>query len=752
MLDTWQVGSMQRKHFRWFGLPSRLILGCLLTAGCLASAGRAQGPGGRSPADDPFSEANRLGPRQVIAKKEDPFSQERRITQQQPPVKTEEAAHVPHLTLEAAVEPKRARRGETVKLTITGTVEPGFHTYPVTQRTPGLTDSGLCRIEYQPSPALQPIWQPFTETPPEFEKAQDGSVQLVHKGTFRWSQDLLIKPQATPGPQTLKLNVRGQVCDDQGCVPFHKYPLEVSVEVADGPAVPLTPELEDRLKAQGPAIEVIGGPTDTNGSAPAPEDRSLLGLLLVSMGAAVAMLFTPCVFPMIPITVSFFLKQSEKEHHNALLTAAVYSLTIILVLAAAVLLLGGLIIRLANDSWLNLGLGAILIFFALSLFGMYEIELPAGLARFTSAREAKGSYLGAVFMALTFTITSFTCTGPFLGPLLVAVKEYQLTFTERLLGALAYSATFAAPFFFLALFPRLLKSLPKSGGWLNAVKVVMGFLELAAALKFLANADIAWSPGNPMLFSYDSVLCAWIALSLACGLYLLGVFRLPHDTPMESIGVVRMLLASIFFGLALYMVPALWRVTPQGIIGQGLVAFLPWDSRASELEWLRDYEEAYTQAVKEGKLIFIDFTGVNCTNCRANEKNVFVRPEVRRELEKYVRVQLYTDSVPDQKLSPDQASRQAARNSQWQSGTFNDVTNPFYAIIRPEKGQPAVLTSPDGTTKLSGADPHRTRKGYIKQEQIPDFQQFLSEPLRLAGTPRGADERTATVAAGNRPR
>jgi thiol:disulfide interchange protein DsbD len=444
------------------------------------------------------------------------------------------------------------------------------------------------------------------------------------------------------------------------------------------------------------------------------------------------MLFTPCVFPMIPITVSFFLKQSERKSHNALLTAAVYSATIIIVLAAAVLVLGGVIVQLANDAWLNLGIGALLVFFALSLFGMYELELPSGLARFTAANEGKGGYIGALFMALTFTITSFTCTGPFLGPLLVAVKEYQLTFTERALGALAYSATFAAPFFVLALFPTLLKALPKSGGWLNAVKVVMGFLELAAGLKFLANTDLAWNPGSPMFFNYDTVLCAWIGLSVGCSLYLFGLFRLPHDTPLESLGVVRMLLGTIFLGLAVYMAPALWRVTPQGVIGRGLVAFLPWDgkSTAEELTWSRDYKEAYERASKEGKLVFIDFTGINCTNCRANEKNVFVRPTVRKELEKYVRVQLYTDSVPDQSLSPAQAQAQAARNSRWQSATFDDVTNPFYAIIRPQSGQPPVVPGPDGTERLNGAARQWTRKGYIPEAKIADFESFLSDPLR----------------------
>jgi thiol:disulfide interchange protein DsbD len=640
------------------------------------------------------------------------------------PAQKDLAPPVKHLKLEASVWPKSAKPGETVKVTITGTVAPGYHTYPITQRT---AEGSVTTISYEPSQDFQPIWNPFTETSPKFEKAQDDSIQSVVEGEFVWSQDILIRPEARPGPRTLKINVKGQVCNDRGCDPFTN-PLEVTVDVTPSPAAAITPSLAERLKQGGLQIKIVSPPPEFFGTSgqPAP-DRSLLGLIVVSMLAALAMLATPCVFPMIPITVSFFLKQAEKKNHNAPLTAAVYSLTIIIVLAAAVLLLGGAIVRWANSAWLNFGLGAVLVFFALSLFGMYEIELPSGLARFTAAHEGKGGYIGAFFMALTFTITSFTCTGPFLGPLLVAVKEYQLTTAERALGALAYSATFAAPFFVLALFPSLLKSLPKSGGWLNAVKVVMGFLELAAALKFLANMDLVLNPGNPILFNYETVLCAWIALSIACGLYLLGVYRLPHDTPLEHLGVARMLLAAVFFGLTVYMVPALWRVTPQGVVGQWVVAFLPLDVKPNEadLHWERDYEKAYAEAVQQNKLIFIDFTGVNCTNCRANEKNVFTRPEVRRELKNFVLAQLYTDSVPNPDLSAAESARQAERNLSWLRETFADVTNPFYAIIKPQQGKPAVA---DG--RLTGAAPGRTRKGFIPPGQVPDFEQFLSDPQK----------------------
>ena len=274
---------------------------------------------------------------------------------------------------------------------------------------------------------------------------------------------------AKPGNHTLSFSIKLQVCDENKCVPgVHHF--EVPFTVADTAPLPLSEEIQKRRESKRPPIlvrqvpgveeraEVANRPARLR-RLPKKADTSLLGLLLTTMGAAIAMLFTPCVFPMIPITVSFFLKRSEKEHHNAIITASVYSVTIIVVLALAVLILGKLIVDLANSPWMNLGLGAMLIFFALSLFGMYELELPHFLSSFTASRESKGGYLGAVFMALTFTITSFTCTGPFLGPLLVATKEMQLSLDRLILAAFVYSATFAAPFFVLALFPQSAQNL-----------------------------------------------------------------------------------------------------------------------------------------------------------------------------------------------------------------------------------------------------------------------------------------------------
>jgi thiol:disulfide interchange protein DsbD len=420
---------------------------------------------------------------------------------------------------------------------------------------------------------------------------------------------------------------------------------------------------------------------------------------------------------MIPITVNFFLKQSEKEHHNPLAMASVYSGTIIVLLTVIMLVLGQFVIDLARNEWFNLALGIVLIVFALSLFGLYEIELPHFLARYTSAHEGKGGLLGAMFMAMTFTITSFTCTGPFLGLMLGSVAGIQPPRFNLALGALVYSTTFAAPFFVLALFPSMLKKLPRSGSWLNSVKVTMGFLELGAALKFLSNTDLTLHPGNPQFFSYDTVLAAWIALSASCSLYLLGLFRLPNDDKVENIGVIRMLIAVSFLGLSIYLAPAMFGLHPAGVVGDNVVAFLPprtgHDNDAAgsskggaesgsttpgHKNWYLDYDDAWKDAVKNDKLIFIDFTGVTCANCRYNEQKVFLLNQVRDELKKFAKVSLYTDTVPNDKLSRTESQQQAMRNQRWQEALVKgNVTLPTYLIFQPSRDSALENGVPGGT-------------------------------------------------------
>jgi thiol:disulfide interchange protein DsbD len=325
---------------------------------------------------------------------------------------------------------------------------------------------------------------------------------------------------------------------------------------------------------------------------------------------------------MIPITVSFFLKQSEKEHHRPLTMASVYCATIVVVLTVAAVALLSFFQVLIRNPWMNFALGGLFIFFALSLFGMYEIELPSGLARFTSEREGRGGLNGTIFMALTFTIISFACVAPFLGGFGGTAGTVQRPLWHTLLGALAFSITFASPFFLLALFPTLLRRMPKSGSWLNSVKVVMGFLELAAAFKFLRAGELL-NTAEASFFTYDFCLGLYVALCLLCGLYLLNFYRLPHDTPAEHLTVPRLLFALLFLGLGFYLLPGLFtrnaegeRQRPAGSVFAWVDSFLLPDSHPGNDEpWSGNLEAAVARAREhrrrtgQPKLVFIDFTG-----------------------------------------------------------------------------------------------------------------------------------------------
>lgn len=354
----------------------------------------------------------------------------------------------------------------------------------------------------------------------------------------------------------------------------------------------------------------------------APPESGVLGFVLAGIFWGAVSLITPCVFPMIPITVSFFLKQSEKQNHRPLTMAAVYCATIVVVMTLAALLLLSFFRSLSINPYMNFAMGALFVAFALSLFGMYEIELPAGLAQFTSAREGQGGLIGTMFMALTFTILSFACVAPFLGGFGGTAGTGNLSWFARALGALAFAATFASPFFLLALFPSLLKKMPKSGTWLNSVKVVMGFLELAAALKFFRLGEVVLH--TPTLFTYDFCLAIWVAICLLCGLYLLNFYKLPHDTPLENLGVPRLLMSMLFLGLGFYMLPALFKYDadgekqrPSGAIYAWIDSFLLPDSVQGKgaLAWSGDLKSAVEEALddrrKTGqpKLLFVDVTG-----------------------------------------------------------------------------------------------------------------------------------------------
>ena len=361
----------------------------------------------------------------------------------------------------------------------------------------------------------------------------------------------------------------------------------------------------------------------------------------------------------------------------------------------------------AANPWVNILIAGIFLFFAFNLFGFYEIAIPNSvltkLDNLTRTKEGEGSaYIGALLMGLTFTITSFTCTSPFVGTILVSTSQGD--WQMPLIGMLAFSTVFALPFFVLALAPQLVSQLPKSGGWLNSVKVVMGFLEIAAAMKFLSNVDLVWtslftasadSMNYGTILSREVVLLVWVLVAIAIGLYILGVFRFKIDSAVKKITPARVLLAVLSFLLGVYLTT--------GIFGKKLgelESFLPPKNSESrfnvlgnkdeELDWIKnDLQKALLKARVENKKVFVDFTGYTCTNCRWMEANMFPIKAVRDEMEKFVLVSLYTDGEGEIYY----------KQQQYQEKTFKTVALPFYAILdssgRPTATFPGLTRNSD---------------------------------------------------------
>jgi thiol:disulfide interchange protein DsbD len=685
---------------------------------------------------------------------------------------------------QVSISPGEARRGETVKLTIHGKLEPGYHTYPTAQP---VEKSLVSKISLDEVAGLK-LLGPVTETKPEVVEEEGVGKVLEYKGEFTWTQDIQVLAEAAPGEKAVTVRIKTQVCDARKCVPATPiFEGKISVSSAEAvltradatppapansvPAAPqVAPSVPEVKSADKPAAAVaapIGSSAAayqaslnqikdqisrdqaqvSAGGSAAPS--GLLAFILSGVFWGAVSLVTPCVFPMIPITVSFFLKQSEKAHYRPVTMALVYCLTIVVVLTVAAAALLSFFRWLSVNPIMNFALGGLFVVFALSLFGMYDLELPSGLARFTSAREGKGGLVGVMFMALTFTIVSFACVAPFLGGFGGTAANSGFGLSHRLLGGLAFAATFASPFFILALFPNLLKQMPRSGSWLNSVKVVMGFLELAAALKFFRAGELI-KTSMPAFFTYDLVLGMWIALALLCGLYLLNLYRLPHDSPAEKIGVPRLVFGFLFLSLSFYLLPALFRYTaggekqrPTGTIYAWIDSFLlPEPSEnTGDLAWSGNLPQAieearaYRKRTGQTKLVFVDFTGETCTNCKFNENSVFSRSNIQTLFHPYSLVQMFTDKVPDKYYSADLRSsftntdrqqEDARTNLEFQNEVFQNQQLPLYVILEP---------LPDGTIRVVD----RYEEGKINN--VEAFAQFLKKPVGGEALDSRADAR-----------
>jgi thiol:disulfide interchange protein DsbD len=389
--------------------------------------------------------------------------------------------------------------------------------------------------------------------------------------------------------------------------------------------------------------------------ADATEDASLIYIFIAGFIGGLLALVTPCVWPMIPMTMSFFLKKKKGSKKNAVMTASLYGISIIVIYVSLGLIITAVfgasaLNDLATNAIFNIIFFALLVLFAISFLGGFELTLPASWTNKMDSRvDATTGFLSLFFMAFTLVLVSFSCTGPIIGTLLVEAASTN-NFLSPSIGMFGFALALALPFTLFALFPSVLKSMPKSGGWLNSVKVVLGFLELALALKFLSVADLAY---GWRILDREVFLSLWIVIFALLGVYLLGKITFPHDDKVEKIGITRFMLACISLAFAVYMIPGLW-----GAPLKSISAFAP-PAHTQDFSLFEgdvsaqtdDYEQGMELARKLNKPVLIDFSGHGCVNCRKMEAAVWTDTKVKDMIDNdYVLITLMVDekqSLPE---------------------------------------------------------------------------------------------------------
>lgn len=583
------------------------------------------------------------------------------------------------------------------KLTAKATIEAGWHMY--SQNVPENGPVATSFIFDDQSGAFKIIGNTV-------EGEGHTALDPVFKKTIKYFENTAIFEQKIEvlGTKTiLTALVEFMACDDTKCLPPTEA--ELTFNLASGSSA----------KKEAAADSKIITDSDDKGT---DGEKGLWTIFFLSFLSGFAALLTPCVFPMIPMTVSFFTKQS-KNKAQGIRNAVIYGLSIIIIYV----LLGSIVTAvfgadslnaLSTNVWFNIIFFLILVFFAVSFLGAFEIVLPSSLANKVDSQADRGGFIGIFFMALALAIVSFSCTGPIVGTLLVqAASKGGIA---PIVGMLGFSTAIALPFSLFAAFPGWLNALPKSGGWLNTVKVVLGFLELALAFKFLSNADLVV---QAHLLEREVFLALWIAIFGALAFYLFGKIQLPHDSPLQSISVGRLSLGLVVLSFTIYMIPGLWGAplnlisafpppqqyseSPYGVGGSkalettnsanahgdlpdGAHLLAPHDIMAFD-----DYDKGMAYAKKAGKPVMIDFTGWACVNCRKMEQNVWPDPRVLKILKNdVVLISLYVDDkrkleadeVVDSQLNPGKKLKYIGQKwSEMQTIRYKANSQPFYVLM-----------------------------------------------------------------------
>lgn len=574
--------------------------------------------------------------------------------------------------------PETAEAGEVFNVTVEATIEGDWHLYSILNDP----DAGPFPTSFSSGTPEMAVAGDPTESDADIQFDPNFETELGwHSKSAQFVIPIAFKPDLS-GVQTVLLEVLYQVCDDKSCLPPKTKQIESNIELAGVAETPFTdfPEVAD----SGPEISQSDEEYAFSSESGVASD-SIWGFIWIAVTAGFAALLTPCVFPLIPLVVSYFSNQEGGGNKTTSWgQALIFGLSIVLIftligaLLALILGVAG-VSQFASNPFVNLFIGILFIVFGVSLLGMFELRLPYQLTNWLNKKSNEGSGLvGTLFMGSTISAVSFSCTAPFVGAILAATTGGEWFYP--IVGMLAFSTAFASPFVLFAMFPGYLESLPKSGSWMNVIKVVLGFVILAASVKFFANADIVWGWD---IITRPLGIALWITLFLLAGFYLIGLFGMHGDEKPKSITAGRLLSAIPFILFSFYLIP--------GLLGASLGIWDAWlpAKKANDVsvvnsigisdgqntdssEWTQNFDEAKELAIQNKQPLFIDFTGYTCTNCRAMESTVFPEKNIVERFEQLQKVKLYTDGGTD-----------AEKNQTLQFEMTGTLALPTYVIMDP---------------------------------------------------------------------